>query len=77
MKKDSDSDVFMWVFTIFKNIYFVNVLLKQHVLKYAHVFFGINMLEEQDDIHREFQLTRYSLGHYTNRYFKFFLLLFI
>ena len=30
----------------FKNIYSVNGLLKEHVRKYAHVFFGIHILEE-------------------------------
>ena len=37
---------FMWICAIFKNMYFVNSLLKQHVRKYAHVFFGILIVDE-------------------------------
>ena len=45
-KRDSGSDVFMWIFTIFKNINFVNGLLKQHIPQYAHGFFGMHVLQE-------------------------------
>ena len=58
-KRGSGSDVLMWIFTIFENIYFVNGLLKQHEPKYALVFFGIHVLQEHRQCFWGFQLTQH------------------
>ena len=47
MKKKTLAQIFSCEFLqSLRTKYFVNGLLKQHVSKYAHVFFGIHVLQE-------------------------------